>query len=179
MKTNVIEFLVKRIAYGSEEIDLVFGDTTLSFLASYIGREPVSGLIRAAATLPVWEHAELTWLDEPGYLKTEFRLDSLSGRLSVDIEMEDTMPEDAESPEKFHFVTDYEVFKEAVIKVALNVLKTYGMIGFMQSWSERTETFPVAELLSLMGGQSSQHEKSDSFRSNIKDELQLLMNAVS
>lgn len=173
-----IAIKITNIAYGNENIEFVFDGTVIPFYASYIGNEPISTLIQVAEELPNNNNAQVEFLDEPGYMKIDFTKDDGSDELSIDIEIEDKMPEDAENPVKYHIKTRYEVFKTAVIKAAIEVLTTYGMVGFMHSWLERANVFPVGELLSLLGISSVHHEESDSFRTNLKDEMQLLLSAT-
>lgn len=176
--TENIAIKVTNIIYGNEDIEIVFDDTTIKFYVSYMGREFLTTLILVAEELPEYGHSNVTFLDEPGYMKVSFEKCEGSDGLSIDIETEKRMPEDAQDPVKYHFVTRYEVFKAAVIKAALDVLKVYGLVGFMHSWLDRNTVFPVGELLSLMGIGSVFDGESESYRSSIKDELQLLMFAI-
>lgn len=73
-----------------------------------------------------------------------------------------------------NFEIDYETFKNAVIKASLTLLETYGFVGYVDSWSEHSNVFPLCELLELLGIRSEYHEESDSKRSCLKDEIELL-----
>lgn len=166
-----ISINVRNIVWGNEEIEFVFGDTTILFDASYIGPEPSKCLIITAYELPNLGYEKFTLADELGYMTMAFT--NKDGILTIEIEKEDWQ-EDV--PTLYHFETLYKVYKDAVIKAAVEALKTYGIVGFMFSWSNRDDVFPIGELLSLLDIIPVHHEESNSLRSNLKEELQLLIN---
>ena len=46
-----IKINLKHIEVGSELIELVFGETTIRFYATYVGEEPLSTLIKSVVLL--------------------------------------------------------------------------------------------------------------------------------
>ena len=72
-----------------------------------------------------------------------------------------------------------EEYKEAVIKEALRVLKTYGLRGFNESWSDGMDVFPINSLLVLLGADVNYNEKTWDCNSNIFTELDILKDALS
>ena len=75
--------------------------------------------------------------------------------------------------------THFEEYKEAVIKESLRVLKTYGLRGFNESWSDGMDVFPVNSLLVLLGADVNYNEKTWDCNSNIFTELDILKDALS
>ena len=72
-----IKVNVKSICFGSEDIELIFGDTVIPFYASYLGPEPISTLIDSLIALEIElilnadQSYYVRWADEPGYLSLE------------------------------------------------------------------------------------------------------------
>ena len=75
--------------------------------------------------------------------------------------------------DKYHFDISLEALRLAVVKEGLRMLKEYGLRGFDGSWGTGENTFPLKTLLILTG--SSVAEVDDSYKSNIFDELNLLV----
>ena len=73
---------------------------------------------------------------------------------------------------------DYSVFKDAVIKASLTVLKKYGIVGYSLGWNNPYHTFPIHQLLALLGIKSSISTESDESYSSVFEELEILKNTL-
>ena len=165
---------VRRLSYGWETIQLVFDDTTVEFLASYLGCEPLSNLIENIKQLLYIPHYSTTWTSEPAYMKIDFSVDEKREVLEVLIETDFQLPDDEVTPFRYQFEVRFDVFKAEVIRAGLDVLRTYGVVGIDQSWSDGPNVFPIATLLRLMGMDATYHEESGSYRTDFGKELEML-----
>jgi hypothetical protein len=171
-----IKINLKHIEVGSELIELVFGETTIRFYATYVGEEPLSTLIKSVVLLRdrIAENVDyskcyLKWRSEPGYLNLNFRKDAITD--IVILKTESDTPELNDLEIKFGF----EEYREAVITESLRILKVYGLKGFNENWCDGNDVFPLNSLLSAMGTECTQTTKKWVVKSDIISELELLL----
>ena len=182
-----ITIKVTKISYGNQDIEILFDGERLSCSASYIGSDPLGDLIRIAAAFTfdrTRDKYTTKWEEEPGIMEFSVRRDEVFySNLHIEaketgnfIDPETNLP--WKQDVKYHFEVSLGTFREAVVKEALRVLKTYGLRGYGGSWCDGWDSFPVTTLLILLGDNSTFDEESEIYRSRIKDELQLLIKAV-
>lgn len=185
MKVDSFDINIKSISFGSEEIILSFGGQEITFCSSYIGPEPISSLIESLIGLE--EKMEdrdntryfITWNDEPGTLKFEMYKDKFEDHILIKIKFDNCGVEPYHKTGIWKFEMPYSLYRQTVLTTALKVLTEYGLNGLNDSWADGKDTFPFCSLVSLLGGQSSYHKESDSFRSNILDELKILTDSIA
>lgn len=182
MKKN-IEIKVKSICYGWEDIKFTINGKRYRYNASCCwGGEPLSNLILAVEEL-IWKEKEectMTWNSEPGELIITITRDPIErDLLHIDANEKGEFFDPKVGPwtqdDKYNFKVSLNELKDAVIDEALRMLREYGLRGFDSSWASGENTFPLKSLLILMGSSVTFDEETESYRSNIIDELELLM----
>ena len=175
-----IEIKLHEICVGSETISLRFGDTVIHYDPTYMGPEALSTLINSVVSLSYKETINVdterfrtTWETEPGTLKLSFYRNKITNKTLLKTES------DSEDLDGLEIEFDFNEYKEAVIKEALRVLKTYGLRGFNESWSDGMDVFPINSLLVLLGVDVNYNEKTWDCNSNIFTELDILKDALS
>lgn len=172
-----IDVLVLEV--GWETIRMTFDDRVIEYHASYVGEEPISTLIDAADALGGCYNGYLEykcfvqWQKEPGCIEITFYRKEDKDYIEMTIESDD--PE----IDGYSAYFDYNVFKDAVIKASLTVLQKYGIIGYSLGWNKTYHTFPIHQLLALLGIKSSISTESDERYSNVFEELDILKAALS
>lgn len=173
---------------GWEHITLVFNGIRVPFHASYLGREPLSTLIKAVESLDDENSAlddeySMSWYDEPGKLDLGFHLDRATNQLDIDIWLnkDDTLFNDFDGIENhWHIEMEYQLFREAVIQTALWMLKQHGILGFSRNWdSFDSNTFPIGSLLYILGKRPKTDKKLYTLKPDIDEELLFLWNNLS
>ena len=110
-----IRINIKELVVGSELIELMFGDKTISYDATYEGEEPLSTLIKSVVLLRDrivenvdYSKCHLTWRSEPGYLNLNFRKDTITDIV--------TLKTESDTPELDNLEIEFgfEEYKEAV-----------------------------------------------------------------
>jgi hypothetical protein len=189
--TENVSIKISNFAWGSQNIEILFDDEKVNYWAGYCGSDPLGDLIKIAAYFVHNKDDEyngqysVNWDGEPGNMNfSVIRDETDKGILHIDVsETGDFTDPETNQPwtqdDKYHFDVPLEVFKDAVVKEAIRVLKDYGVRGYAGSWCDGMDSFPVTSLLVLLGDTTRFDEESDSYRSNIKDELKLLMSAFN
>ena len=176
--TENFSIKISHLAWGNEDIEILFDDEKLYFSAGYLSSDPLGDMVKIAAFFVNNEdckHYAVEWDGEPVIMEFEVQRDlSSKGVLHVSAKTKGKY----EGDDEYHFEVTLESFKSAVIKETIRVLKEYGIRGYDGSWCDGWNTFPLTSLLILLGDKSRFDEDSESHRSNIKDELQLLMSAL-
>lgn len=181
---QLFEIDIQSLSYGTENIVLVFDSQKIPFSASYIGLEPLSSLIESLIGLEEeiinMDHTRyfITWQDEPGWLKFEMYKDNVSDHLTIKILFDNCGEGLYHKRGEWEFAMTYSLYKETVIKAALNALNKYGLNGFNDSWADGKDIFPLCSLISLLGAKSDFDKEGGYFHSNIFGELQLLSKAL-
>ena len=185
--TKNIQIKISNFAWGNQDIEIFFDNQRLFCSAGHWSSAPLGDLIKFAA---VFVHDEdenscsTKWDEEPGTMEfTVTRDETDKGLLHIDArEYGDFQDPETKQPwtqdDNYHFDVSLKAFKDAVVKEALRVLKVYGIRGYAGTWCAGWDTFPVTSLLVLLGAKSTFDDESESYRSNIKDELQLLLSAI-
>lgn len=186
-----ISIKISNLAWGNEDVEILFDNDKVYYSAGYLGSDPLGDLIKIAAYFvhnksdDYGGHCSVNWDGEPGNMNFSVTRDKTdNGLLHIDVsETGDFVDPETKHPwiqdDKYHFDVPLEIFKKAVVKEAIRVLKDYGVRGYTGSWCDGMDTFPVTSLLVLLGDTTRFDEESDSYRSNIKDELKLLMSAFN
>ena len=175
-----IKVTLHEMSVGSETISLQFGNQIINYVPTYVGPEALSTLIDSVISLGYRETVNVdterfftTWGTEPGTLELSFYRNKLTNKTTL------KTVSDSDDVNGIEIEFDFEEYKEAVIKESLRVLKTYGLRGFNESWSDGMDVFPINSLLVLLGANVNYHEKSWDCHSNIFVELDLLKEALS
>ena len=175
-----IEVKLHEICVGSETISLTFGDIVIHYDPTYMGPEALSSLIDSVISLGYRETENIdterfftTWETEPGTLELSFYRNKITNKTLL------KTVSDSENLNNLEIEFDFEEYKEAVIKESLRVLKTYGLRGFNESWSDGIDVFPINSLLVLLGADVNYNEKTWDCNSNIFTELDILKAALS
>lgn len=185
MKVNSFSISVKSLSFGSEEITLIFDGQEIPFYASYIGPEPISSLVESLVRLEEeienmdYTRYHITWSDEPGTLDFEMSKEKFEDHIQIKIKFDNCGIEQYHKTGNWEFEMPYSLYRQTVLNTALKVIIEYGLNGLNDSWADGKDTFPFGSLVSLLGGQSAYHEESDSFRSNILDELKVLTDSIA
>ena len=173
-----VQIDVLELEVGWETIRMTFDDRVIEYCASYVGEEPISTLVDAADALDGCyngyreEKCFVQWQKEPGFIEITFYRKEDRDYIEMSIESDD--PE----IDGYSAYFDYSVFKDAVIKASLTVLKKYGIVGYSLGWNKSYHTFPVHQLLALLGIKSSISTESDESYSSVFEELEILKNTL-
>ena len=173
-----VQIDVLELEVGWETIRMTFDDRVIEYCASYVGEEPISTLVDAADALDGCyngyreEKCFVQWQKEPGFIEITFYRKEDRDYIEMSIESDD--PE----IDGYSAYFDYSVFKDAVIKASLTVLKKYGIVGYSLGWNKSYHTFPVHQLLALLGIKSSISTESDERSSSVFAELEILKNTL-
>ena len=173
-----VQIDVLDLEVGWETIRMTFDDRVIEYCASYVGEEPISTLVDAADALDGCyngyreEKCFVQWQKEPGFIEITFYRKEDRDYIEMSIESND--PE----IDGYSAYFDYSVFKDAVIKASLTVLKKYGIVGYSLGWNKSYHTFPVHQLLALLGIKSSISTESDERYSSVFEELEILKNTL-
>ena len=173
-----VQIDVLDLEVGWETIRMTFDDRVIEYCASYVGEEPISTLVDAADALDGCyngyreEKCFVQWQKEPGFIEITFYRKEDRDYIEMSIESDD--PE----IDGYSAYFDYNVFKDAVIKASLTVLKKYGIIGYSLGWNKTYHTFPVHQFLALLGIKSSISTESDESYSSVFEELEILKNTL-
>lgn len=180
VKVTNFDFKVKSISAGWEEFELIFDKIIIPFNASYIGAEPINSLLSSIINLESvandyhTAYAGCKWECEPGFMKIRF--EKTDDILNIDITHNDRYTDGVDEHQIFHL--PYPIFREAIIKESLRVLKKYGMQGFNDNWMDDCEYFPLNELIAVLGSQSLLNSKTGEYHSDILNELEVLSLAL-
>lgn len=178
-----ISIKISNLAYGNEDIEIIFDDEKLFYSAGYVGSDPLGDLIKIAAEFDSdegRESCEVRWDGEPGLMEFKVsRDDTDKCLLHINVrETGDYVDPITKLPwsqdDKCHFEVSLDTFKEAVINEAVRVLKEYGLRGYAGSWCDGWDTFPITSLLILLGDKSKYDEETESYRSDALRELEIL-----
>ena len=171
-----IKINLKHIEVGSELIELVFGETTIRFYATYVGVEPLSTLIKSVVSLNDraaenvdYAKFHIVWHSEPGFLKLNFRKNVITDIVVLKTESDTRTLHNLE----IHF--NFNEYRNAVIKESLRVLKEYGLKGFNENWCDGDNVFPLNSLLTALGTTCTQMPDSWVVKSDIIAELEALL----
>lgn len=176
---------VKSICFGSEDIELIFGDTVIPFYASYLGPEPISTLIDSLIALEVEliDNAEqcynVTWVDEPGYLKLDAWKKKESDILHLEINYNNEGDGIYHKEEEWELELSYQCYRDAILNESIRLLKQYGLDGFNHNWCDGNDTFPLNSLLILLGSTSKYDQEKECSYSDIFSEIKLLEGALN
>lgn len=163
------------ICAGWESIKLIFNKIELPFEASYIGDEPLSTLIEAADLLDDKEsHYYIEWKDEPGYMKLELKHEALSDKLLIDIEHNKEDDSKSASSRHWNIEMQFSQFRNAVVRIAKEILCKYGFIGFIDNWDYDQTSFPIGSLLSILGAKSNSYSGIIEHKSDLQKEIAIL-----
>lgn len=174
-----VQIDVLELEFGWETIRMTFNDRVIEYSASYVGEEPVSSLIDAATALDecydgyIEDVCYIQWQNEPGYM--EMTLFRKPGKDYIEMTIESDDPE----IDGYGAYFDYNVFKDAVIKASLSVLKRYGIMGYSLGWDKQYNAFPIHQFLALLGIKAERPSDNDECKSNVFEELEQLMNALN
>ena len=181
-----ISIHVCNISWGNEDIELVFGETKISYSPTYMGVEPITSLLWVLAeTISDEEPIDHTikWYDEPGKLEIDMEMDDAKGDLLyLDIKNYPYFGigdnRDDVYTDEWHLEVSFSCFKETVINEAIRLLKLYGLGGFNKNWLNGNDTFPVNSLLILLGNIAAHSDIGDKYQdeyhSDIIKELRML-----
>ena len=173
-----VQIEVLNLEVGWETIRMTFDDRVVEYRASYVGAEPISTLIDAADALDGCyngyreEKCFVQWQKEPGCMEITFYRKADKDYIELTIESDD--PEIDGYSANFNYI----VFKDAVIKASQTVLKRYGIVGYSLGWNNPYHTFPIHQLLALLGIKSSISTESDESYSSVFEELEILKNTL-
>ena len=185
--TDNISIKISNLAYGNEDIEISINGKKLFYSAGYCGSDPLGDLIKIAAELDSDEDCKrykVVWDGEPGQMEFVVTKDAADNRIlhiNARVTGDFFDPEERirwSQDDKYHFKVSLVALKEAVINEAIRVLKEYGIRGYAGSWCDGWDTFLITSLLVLLGDKSKFDEETDSYRSDVFRELELLANRL-
>jgi hypothetical protein len=143
--------------YGWAEVTLCFEKGKLSFLASYIGGNPLVVMVSALAAIAAGsrEPQLCEWISEPGYMEVSLQQEDGHVHLKASVVGNETFPvEDADGNPKWDLVCELRVpfrdLAENVVREADRLLAEAGGAGaFMEDWDEEADPFPTDALSAL------------------------------
>lgn len=177
--TENFSIKISHLAWGNEDIEIVFDDEKLYFSAGYLSSDPLGDMVKIAAFFVNNEdckHYAVKWDGEPVIMEFDVQRDlNNKGVLRINAKTIGKY----EGDEEHSFEISLETFRAAVLKEAIRVLKEYGIKGYDGSWCDGWDTFPVTSLLILLGSTSNFDEETDSYRSSLKKEISLLSQVIA
>ncbi len=178
-----IEITVSEMAYGWQKIHLKFDDRQINFSGSYTGECPLSSLVTLVADIDadienecIPDEIFIKWFDEPGALDMDVKYDGNNDDIIIRISYESLIRQGRiENPnEEYHFVVCHEALRNAVIKEASRMLRTYGLRGYNGNWADGMDNFPMSAFLRLLGNKSKFDSETDTYSSDLENEILLL-----
>ena len=148
------DFSYESEGYGWAIIRIGIGSREACFEASYVGDNPLEGMLMAVNGLCKRgdDRWTLRWESEPGTMEVMMKRNGESVRMSVRVTDGDTGSEkDACQWEEFSGKVSVTRLKEVVINEAKQNLVRHGLVGFSEDWAGGRDVFPLAEFLSLLG----------------------------
>lgn len=177
---------IEQLFPGCEKVTLRFGqDIEILFYASYVGQEPLNSMLDSLYEFECgYEHDDdddddesrlkYVWYDEPGTISFDVTKRSSTLLMHICNDKE----EDGINVEQWHICLPYEVYKQGIIDAALLALKRCGCKGFNSNWSDGTNGIFIGKLISVLTSKSKIYDADNNCRSDIKEELQTLMDLL-
>lgn len=183
---NGFRITINDLSSGWESVALIFNGIKIPFEASYIGCEPLSTLIEAVDALDEEyisgsseSHYSIIWNDEPGLIELSYNHSLNTGQLTIRIrESEDDDFNDS-ATRQWNIEMNYEMFRDAVINVTVEVLSKYGIQGFNQNWQDGADTLPLGSLLNILGAKTEFDQELKAYKSDFIKEISLLSKLLS
>lgn len=141
-----VSIKISNFAWGNQDIEILFDEDKVYYSTGFCGSDPLGDLIKIAAyfihnkEVDYNSHYSVNWDGEPGNMNFSVTQDEANKELlHIDVsETGDFVDPQTNEPwsqdDKYHFEVPFEIFKEAVNKEAVRVLKTYGIRGYDGSW---------------------------------------------
>lgn len=183
-----IEITVSEMGYGWQMIHLIFDDVKIDFYASYLGECPLSSLITLIAEIDadienenIPDEMYIKWFDEPGVFQMDIKYDGINDDITIRISDEDLiMGGQITTPrEEYHISVNHESFRNAIIKEASRMLRTYGLHGYNGNWAKGIENFPLSAFLRLLGNKSKFDKETETYSSSLEHEISLLKSILT
>lgn len=171
---------------GWARVEMSAESQKCSFLASYIGRNPLEDMLLALDYLSVYDNDDyvMQWESEPGLLRVELEREVGFVHIIVDGECEEASRRGLSefigvsniSNDVLIHRIDVDVTFETIVRVVVEEaernLRKHGIVGFSKDWSEFRESFPLAAYLSLKGVTSI--SDGDLLESSLEREVEIL-----
>lgn len=178
------EIEITEFSFGWMKLVFKINGIEIPFTASYVGAEPLGSLIEAVNVLEeCYEGCQeswcfLSWVREPGRSDIELVRNVCTDKLKININLDADLDEENESPRKWEIEDfDYSVFKRGVLKCVFSALQKYGLLGYSMTWhASDGYKFPFDALLKVLGVEANFDEETESFRSDIINDLRTIAN---
>lgn len=178
------EIEITEFSFGWMKLVFNINGIEIPFTASYVGPEPLGSLIEAVNGLEEcyegYKESKffLSWEREPARSDIELVRNVCTDKLKININLDADLVEENESARKWEIEDfDYSVFKEGVLKCVFSMLKKYGILGYSMTWdASRGYKFPFADLLKILGVGTNFDEETESYRSDIINDLKTIAN---
>ena len=174
---------VQHISYGWCGIDLFVNGKRIICNAGYMGPNPLASLIDVCLDFFVAKNKEedeemgndefdknasITWEEEPGSMRLEFKLFK-NDIVSMHIQERN---DDEKVLEEWQENIPFGEFKDAIVNEGLRVLNAFGLYGYYVAWMDHVE-FPLTKLLCLIDN-TPLIWKGDYCSTNLSEEIQCL-----
>lgn len=178
------EIEITEFSFGWMKLVFNINGIEIPFTASYVGPEPLGSLIEAVNGLEEWYDGYqesryfLSWDREPARSTIELVRNVCTDRLKITINLDADYVEEDESARKWEIEDfDYSAFKGGVLKCVFSMLRKYGLLGYSMTWdASEGYIFPFDALLKVLGVKASFDEGTDSYRSDIINDLKTITN---
>ncbi len=167
---------------GMETVKLLFDDMEIIFNVAYDGEEFIYSMLKSL------NHFEFHGYDKfvlYNYTRGEqTTIETRRDDQIVHIEIEHLDHEFERygiNIRRYGVIIPFEVYRQSVIDAGLDVLRRYGNNGYSENWAIIGGTYFIGSLISaLTSKRFSSVDEDDKiwYRSNIKEELQTLMDAL-
>lgn len=167
-----------------ESVSFSFGDDPAILVrVSNDGEEPISALLESLEVFMYHGHSQFALYDLCVGHKTECSLYNHPDGVRIDLEHFNGDSEKyTVNTRRWSYTMPLAIYRKAVIDAAITALKKYGCKGISESWHVIGGTYFLGRLVSLLSPERCEmvddNEGNELYRSNIKSELQTLIDAL-
>lgn len=167
-----------------ERVTFRFDDEpAISVSVSNDGEEPITALLESFEVFKFHGHSEFILYDLCIGHKTKCSLCNHPDGIRIDLELfNGEWDKYTINTRRWSYTMPLNVYKNAVIETSITALKRYGCKGISGSWHVVGGTYFLGHLVSLLSAQGCERidaeERNYWYRSDIKSELQTLINAL-
>ena len=167
---------------GMETVKLLFDDMEITFSATYDGEEFIYSMLRSLNHFEFHGYDKFVLYNYTRGEQTAIETQRDGQMVYIEIEhLDHEFERYGINIRRCGVIIPFEVYRQSVIDTGLDVLRRYGNNGYSENWAIIGGTYFIGSLISaLTSKRFSPVEEDDKiwWRSNIKEELQTLMDSL-
>ena len=167
---------------GMETVKLLFDDMEIIFNVAYDGEEFVYSMLKSLNHFEFHGYDKFVLYNYTQGEQTTIETQRDGQKVHIEIEhLDHEFERYGINIRRYGVIIPFEVYRQSVIDAGLDVLRRYGNNGYSENWAIIGGTYFIGSLISaLTSKRFSSVDEDDKiwYRSNIKEELQTLMDAL-